>query len=611
MAWFSSKLPLAEVPDLPPSPHRYVVVDVETTGLHAAAHRVISVAAIALDERGRPERDVVSFVDPGCHPGPAHIHGITPEMLRGQPSFAALSSSLASILEGRVMVAHNASFDFGFLSTEAARATTALPIESRLCTLALSRRLGLDVPNHQLGTLAGHWRVPQRRAHDAHDDALVLASIFAHSASLAARLDMPLPIISCTDARGKAAFPSRVVRQPCSWTNPGRLHVEAPLVQGMRVVVTGETREDRDRLAERLNAAGLDVMNSVSRFTSLLVCNDPTSQSGKTRRAHDEGVRAIDEATLQRLLLDVRPGTPKDTVRRVVTVERPLVIPSARQAPGPMARRRVLVMGEPHQVAAQVRAEVIARGGMAAVNLSANVTDIVLLDGADGDRRLARAHAAGIPVHRSTESLGIAMPGRTGPPATLTFDVAEPVRVPGSAVIAPGPVLVRGAVMDLPPGSVWTVNAAWRADAREDAPEVDVVAFLVDSDQRVTCDEDFVFYNAPIGPDGAVSLSINGGSEQGIRIDLDLMPEDCTRVVIAAVLDATHNFGDLGAISLSVDGDLTTAATATLDAATTERTLILAEIYHRNGAWRIRVVGQGYDDGLAELVTRYGVVVKD
>ncbi len=48
-----------------------------------------------------------------------------------------------------------------------------------------------------------------------------------------------------------------------------------------------------------------------------------------------------------------------------------------------------------------------------------------------------------------------------------------------------------------------------------------------------------------------------------------------------------------------------------LDAATTERTLLLAEIYRRRSGWRLRAVGQGYDDGLAELATRHGVVVDD
>jgi DNA polymerase III subunit epsilon len=119
------------------------------------------------------------------------------------------------------MVAHSASFDYGFLAAEAHRARQNLPGRKRLCTLALSRRLGLDVPNHQLGTLARYWGVPQQRAHDAHDDAHVLSGVFAHSLRLAAQLDMPLPLVSCDGHFGPTPYPARVVKTPCPWRHPG------------------------------------------------------------------------------------------------------------------------------------------------------------------------------------------------------------------------------------------------------------------------------------------------------------------------------------------------------------------------------------------------------
>lgn len=122
-------------------------------------------------------------------------------------------------------------------------------------------------------------------------------------------------------------------------------------------------------------------------------------------------------------------------------------------------------------------------------------------------------------------------------------------------------------------------------------------------------DEDFVFYNAPTTPDGAVALSVDGDSEQSIRIDLNLVTDHQTKIVIAAALSARTTFGDLGAVALSIDS-ASIAATATLDAATTERTLLLAEVYRRRDYWRIRAIGQGYDDGPAELAARYGVSEK-
>ncbi len=50
---------------------------------------------------------------------------------------------------------------------------------------------------------------------------------------------------------------------------------------------------------------------------------------------------------------------------------------------------------------------------------------------------------------------------------------------------------------------------------------------------------------------------------------------------------------------------------ATLDAATTERTMLLTELYRRGPLWRLRTVGQGYDHGLATLARGYGVDIAD
>jgi DNA polymerase-3 subunit epsilon len=52
-------------------------------------------------------------------------------------------------------------------------------------------------------------------------------------------------------------------------------------------------------------------------------------------------------------------------------------------------------------------------------------------------------------------------------------------------------------------------------------------------------------------------------------------------------------------------------ARATLDAATDERSLILATLYQRHGTWRWRAVGQGYPDALADLAIRHGVDIDE
>ena len=175
--------------------HSWAVVDVETSGFQPDTGRVLSVAALALDAAGRPEQRFHTLIDAGVDPGPVHIHGLTRERLAGSPRFEQIAPDLLEMLDGRILVAHNAAFDHRFLAAEVERAGLKLPVERRLCTLALSRRLGLAVPDHKLGTLAGYWGVPQQRAHDALDDVEVLARILTHSLLLAARLDLPLPLV--------------------------------------------------------------------------------------------------------------------------------------------------------------------------------------------------------------------------------------------------------------------------------------------------------------------------------------------------------------------------------------------------------------------------------
>ena len=343
-----------------PGDHRWAVVDVETSGLYPNNCRVLSVAALPLDPWGRPDgRPFTSLVNAGCDPGPVHIHGLTNQRLAGAPRFADVLPSILDVLDKRILVAHNAAFDHGFLAAEAQRAGTKLPVRQRLCTLALSRRLGLEVPNHRLDTLARYWGIPQRQAHDAHDDAQVLSGVFAHSMRLAAQLGMPLPLVSCDGRGGAAPNAAQVVKAPCPWRYPGPLRTGEPLRQGMKIVITGDTRLPREELIDRLTDAGLDVLNSVSRLTNALVCNNAHLNTRKAVRARAEGTLVLPEATVLELLQNVLPGEPK-------TTPTPRALPPARKtAPprGPLAGHRVLVLGGTHQHAAQVRAEITARGG--------------------------------------------------------------------------------------------------------------------------------------------------------------------------------------------------------------------------------------------------------
>ncbi|MFE3552769.1 TerD family protein [Streptomyces kronopolitis] len=613
----------------------WALVDVETSGLVARRDRVLSVAVVTMGPDGERTGEFSTLLDPGCDPGPVQVHGLTAERLRGAPEFGQVAGRIAAMLQDRVLVAHHAQFDYDFLAHEFARAATPLPVSRRLCTLALNRRVDPPTEDLRLGTLAAHYGVPQHKAHDALDDTRVLAGVLRASLREAARLGLPLPLVDCPPRQDPRFLP-RQSKAPCSFRNPGRLSPGGPLAQGMKVAVTGETDTPRTELVARSAAAGLNMMTSVSRHTSVLVTNDASTGSAKARRAAAEGVPVIDERTFLRLLGEVRAGTPHEQRSDERPDERPAErqserevegeaerevasVPGARVAEGgastaqasaskaagpvpvpvdrPLTGRRVLVLGGTHPTAAAGRARVVELGGAAAINLSAGVTDVVLLADGAADRRMARIAALEIPTY----------------PADW-LDAPAVAPLPRWVIGRRGPlVLPRGGVIDLPDqqlSAVWHLTASW---AQRTTCEVDLVAFLVDEDEQVSCDEDFLFYGAPESPDGSVRLLADGPAEQTLAVRLGALPSAVRKVVVAAAVDGTPTFGDVGALQLTAGcgSSAPPLAQSALDAATTERTLLLAELYRRGPRWRFRAVGQGYDHGLDVLARGYGVDIEE
>lgn len=212
---------------------------------------------------------------------------------------------------------------------------------------------------------------------------------------------------------------------------------------------------------------------------------------------------------------------------------------------------------------------------------------------------MSRITALGLPVHD--------LHWLTTPPATAPV---EEVLRPQEPHVMP-----RGGVIDLPmphgrPAREWYVTAGW---APHTDYEIDVVAFLLDEDEQVTFDEDFIFYGAPESPAGTVRLLTGGPAEQTIALNLASLPPATRKVVVAAAIDGAAAFGTVGAIQIGAAPGSSGAplARATLDAATTERSMLLAEIYRRGPVWRLRAVGQGYDHGLDALARGYGVDIAD
>jgi stress response protein SCP2 len=137
---------------------------------------------------------------------------------------------------------------------------------------------------------------------------------------------------------------------------------------------------------------------------------------------------------------------------------------------------------------------------------------------------------------------------------------------------------------------------------------VDLAALLVTASGKVRNDDDFIFYNHPNGP------GVRLRPPSTLDIDLGGVPADIDKIVLTASLDGSGpaSFGSAGPLSVAVKGgageDLASFAPTGLGP---ETALLLVEVYRRQGAWKVRAVGQGYASGLAGIATDFGISVDD
>jgi DNA polymerase-3 subunit epsilon len=149
-------------------------VDLETTGGSPSYHRVIEVGVVAANASGL-EYEWSSLVNPGMpiSYGSQLVTGISDDMVEDAPSFADIAMQLYERFEGRLFVAHNVRFDYGFLREEFRRC--GIQFESRLaCTVRLSRRVNPGMARHNLDMLISYLGLRITGRHRALPDAQAL-----------------------------------------------------------------------------------------------------------------------------------------------------------------------------------------------------------------------------------------------------------------------------------------------------------------------------------------------------------------------------------------------------------------------------------------------------
>ena len=158
------------------------------------------------------------------------------------------------------------------------------------------------------------------------------------------------------------------------------------------------------------------------------------------------------------------------------------------------------------------------------------------------------------------------------------------------------------------------VVVGWQS--RPGAPDVDCTALLLDAAGKVRGDDDMVFYNQPKHPSGAV---VHDGKQQAggwgfdaVSVDLGAVEPGVDRIVVAASADG-GSFGQVAGLQATVYDSAGGAELIRFTdmRATSETAFVVGELYRRQGGWKFRAVGQGWDTGLAGLATAFGISVDE
>ena len=162
---------------------REIIFDTETTGLDSREDRIIEIGGVELRDHFPTGRTIHLFVNPDgrkVHPDALAVHGITDESLVDKPTFAALADQILEFFGDATWIAHNATFDMGFVNAELARlGLPPIPNAKVVDTLQIARRKHPMGPN-SLDALCKRYGIDNshRLKHGALLDSELLAEVY-------------------------------------------------------------------------------------------------------------------------------------------------------------------------------------------------------------------------------------------------------------------------------------------------------------------------------------------------------------------------------------------------------------------------------------------------
>jgi len=155
----------------------FAVIDLETTGGNPNSERIIEIGIVLHDGKHKigeyttlinPEKEISGFI--------STFTGITNSMVKNAPKFAEVADTILELLEGKVIVAHNARFDYNFIKSEFRRLNISFT-KKNICTVQLSRKIFPEFKSHSLGNICRDLGIVVDNRHRAFGDAAATAHL--------------------------------------------------------------------------------------------------------------------------------------------------------------------------------------------------------------------------------------------------------------------------------------------------------------------------------------------------------------------------------------------------------------------------------------------------
>ena len=166
------------------------------------------------------------------------------------------------------------------------------------------------------------------------------------------------------------------------------------------------------------------------------------------------------------------------------------------------------------------------------------------------------------------------------------------------------------------------IGLGWDTKATDGGFDFDLDAslFLLGSNEKLISDNHFIFYNNLTSPDADKSVEHTGdnltgdgdGDDEVINVNLQKVPSDVQKIVVVVTIheseQRSQNFGQVDNAYVRIVDAKTNAEATRFDLTedgSVETAMIMAELYRKNGEWRVNAVGAGYQGGLQALLDRY------